>query len=99
MTASQAERTDLIMRELGELRGEMKGVVAAVAGLSGQFAERSRVDDAAHRAQDDRITRVSAEIAEERGQRTASVRWAASISGFAGIAIGAVISRVQHLLH
>ena len=80
------ERLDLA-RDLGEMKGDVKGLVMAMARLGAQIDEHLVADEKAHAHQDERIIAIMEKQAMIEGKHAASLMWI----GLVGILIGAVL--------
>lgn len=77
-----------ILAELGELRGDVKGLIAAHARLDGRIDEHLEADERAHGRQDERIAELMAKLGRIEAGHEASLRAAIIISAVLGVIAG-----------
>ena len=80
------DRMDLA-RDVGEMRGDVKGLVTAMARLGAQIDEHLASDEQAHGRQDERILALMEKQAMAEGKHAAAVLWV----GLVGVLLGAIL--------
>lgn len=88
-----------IHRQLGELKGDVKGLLAAFSRLAGQIDEHLVADEKAHARQDQRIAELFEAHARSEGGHEATVRWGIVMGAIVGAICGLVGPLVIHALH
>lgn len=72
---------------IGEIRGDVKGLITALTRLGAQIDEHLVADEKAHGRQDDRIVELMEKQAMTEGKHAATIMWI----GLVGILLGAVL--------
>lgn len=86
-----------IHRDIGELKGDVKGLVTAFARLAGQIDDHLVNDERAHARQDSRIAELYGRLAEIDGRHQSGQHWTMVGGMIAAAIIGAIAAALTHL--
>lgn len=76
-----------LARDVGEMKGDVKGLITAMTRLTAQIDEHLVADEKAHARQDERIIALMEKQAMSEGKHAAAVMWI----GLVGVLFGAIL--------
>ena len=84
---------------LGELRGDVRAMLASMSRLAAQIDEHLVSDEKAHARQDERILDITEKLATAEGRHGAAILWMGLVGGIIGAILMALLPDALSLAH